>query len=105
MMNKPIISGVHRQQAYYLGDKTLVAESFSEFILHLSVTVNEYPEAEVLPESRYTDFWGNVVYDKYEGFKTERKVEVLALNMDATVYVGRAYNDNGEEITTEAGRV
>lgn len=88
------------EQAYYLGDKTLVAESFSEFILHLSVTVNEYPEAEVLPESRYTDFWGNVVYDKYEGFKTERKVEVLALNMDATVYVGRAYNDNGEEITT-----
>lgn len=26
------------EQAYYLGDKTLVAESFSEFILHLSVT-------------------------------------------------------------------
>ena len=88
------------EQAYYLGDKTLVAESFSEFILHLSVTVNEYPEVEVLPESRYTDFWGNVVYDKYEGFKTERKAEVLALNMDANVYVGRAYNDNGEEITT-----
>lgn len=40
------------------------------------------------------------MYDKYEGFKTERKAEVLALNMDATVYVGRAYNDNGEEITT-----
>lgn len=88
------------EQAYYLGDKTLVAESFSEFILHLSVTVNECQEAKVLPESRYTDFWGNVVYDEYEGFKTERKAKVLALNMDATVYVGRAYNDNGEEIMT-----
>lgn len=88
------------EQTYYLGDKTLVAESFSEYILHLSVTVNGCQEAKVLPESRYTDFWGNVVYDEYEGFKTERKAEVPALNMNAIVYVGRAYDEYGEEITT-----
>lgn len=88
------------EQAYYLGDKTLVAESFSDFIRHLSVTVNECQETKVLPESRYTEFWGNVVYDEYMGFKTERKIKVRALNMDAAVYVGKAYDEYGEEITT-----
>lgn len=88
------------EQAYYLGDKTLVAESFSDFIFHLSISVNECQEDKIIPKSCYTDFWGNVVYDQYMGFKTEQKVEARALNMDATVYVGRPYNDNGEEITT-----
>lgn len=88
------------ESAYYLGDKVLVAESFSEFILNLSVTINECHEVKVSPKIRHTDFWGNVMYNEYEGFKTERKVEIPALNMDATVFVGRAYNEYGEEITT-----
>lgn len=88
------------EYAYYLGDKELVAESFSEFILNLSVTINECPKIKDSPKSCHTIFWGNVVYNEYEGFKTERKVEIPALNMDATVFVGRAYDEHGEEITT-----
>ena len=80
------------EQTYYLGDKMLVADSFSDFILHLSASINECQEAKIVPKSRYTDFWGDVVYEEYMGFKAGRKVEVPALNMDATIYVGRAYN-------------
>lgn len=86
--------------AYYLGDKTLVADSFSEFLKNLTIEIEAGDEPAFVPKSRHTDFWGDVVYEEYMGFKASRKVVIPELNIDADVYVGKAFNNNGDEITT-----
>lgn len=98
--DRPSSGPFRSEYKYYLGNKTLVAHSFSEFLDHLSVEVSEPDKPEETPPSRHTDFWGNVTYRQFMGFQAERKVEVPELNLSATVYVGKAYDSEGNEVTT-----
>lgn len=86
--------------AYYLGYKKLVVESFSHFLKNLTIEIKDSEEPEFVPPSRHTEFWGDVSYEEYMGFKTSRKVVIRELNIDADVFVGKAYDDSGDEITT-----
>lgn len=97
--NRSSSESFRSEYAYYLGNKELVANSFSEFICNLSIDILEPDVPVEVPKSRHTDFWGDVTYTEFMGFQSERKVEVPALNMLATVYLGKAFNEEGDEIT------